>query len=167
MGSAELVPAGGQERLRIREGLILPVLFTAATWAVDRFTRSALGDWRYVPVALLGLCAIYFAVMAFVVITALGVMKSDGRERPRWSAHATKVGVAALIVVALFTEIVLAARDHSILDAVTALVIVVWTCLVPGVTPSADMPRIRRHTYRVASLLLPLWFFAVAVFRLR
>jgi hypothetical protein len=158
--------SGTQELPRAWNALILPVAFTLAAWAVDRFTRSALGDWRYVLVAILGLCAIYFTVLALVVILALNVDKIDRHRVPRRLARPMNVLFAMVIAAAVIVEIVRAVRDDSAVDAVTALVIVVWIRFIPGYTDFASMPRGRRRAYRAASLLLPVWVLVVTLFHL-
>ena len=182
MDPGEFVPAGEsapgpdsnppglremQAMPRVREGLILPVVFAVATWAVDRFTSSALGDWRYIPVALLGLCAIYFSILALVIATVLSVAKSDGREAPRWRVRTVDVLLVALIVAAVIVACVEAVRDNSFIDAGTALVIVVWAGFIRRSTLPAAERRGPRRGYRLAVLLLPVWVIAVDVFRLR
>ena len=76
------VPAEG-DAPRVRDALILPVVFITATWAVERFTRSALGDWRYVAVAILGACAVYFTALAVIVALVLTYGKPVDPEDPR------------------------------------------------------------------------------------
>lgn len=172
---AETPPGSSEthETLHLWNALILPVVFTIAAWAVDRFTRSALGDWRYVLVAVLGVCAIAFAAMAVVVAIAVNGDKIDeidnviARRTPRWLTGKSNAFLAVLIVAAVILEAVRAVRDDSVLDAVTAFVIVVWAAFIPGAYASATMPRCRRRAYRAAALLLPVWLLAVNFFRLR
>ena len=152
---------------RRRDGLILPVVFAVAAWAVDWFTRSALGDWRYVPVAFLGLCALYFSVVGVVFAAAIGVAKSDGREAPRWRARTANVLFMAVVAAAFIVACVQAVRDHSFIDAGNALVIAVWVLFVPWSPTSAASPRYRKVGYRLATCLLPVWVLAIYVFRLR
>jgi hypothetical protein len=159
--------SGAQEVPRIWGALILPVVFILATWAVDRFTRSALGDWRYVPTAILGLCALYFTVLAIIVAGVLSIRESDGKTAgktaPRWLAHTPTVLFWAVIAAALVVNIIRTVHDHSRIDVITVCVIVVWASAIPG---STNAPRSRRHIYRAVGLLLPVWVLAIIWFHL-
>ena len=164
-GAADRPPAAG-ETPRVWHALILPVVFTVAAWAVDRFTRSTLGDWRYAPVALLGLCALYFGVLAVVVAVAVNIDRFDGERAPRWSGRVTDVLIATLFGTALIVEIVRAARYHSALDAVSALLIVVSAVAHLATRLFPAMPRARRRIVGVFVLPLPLWVAALALLHL-
>jgi len=154
-----------QEAPRVRDALILPVVFTLAAWAVDRFTQSTLRDWRYVPVAILGVCAIYLTVLAVVVAVGLNVDRIDVHGAPRWLARTTNVLFVLLIVAAVIVEFVRAVRDSSVVDAVTALVFAVWGLLfIPGSMTFDVMSRGRRRAYRAAGLLLPVWVLGATLF---
>jgi hypothetical protein len=182
MESGELIPSGepvpcpadappklsqAQEAPRVRHALILPVVFALAAWAVDRFTQSTLGDWRYVPVAVLGVCAVYFTVLAVVVAVALNIEKLDGHVAPRRLTRTTNVVFVVLTVAAVIVEFIRAVRDHSVIDAVTALGLAVLALfLIPGSMTFTTMSRSRRRTYRAACLLLPIWILVVTFFHL-
>jgi len=172
MEPGEFIPAGEPalqtaDKPRIRDTLILPVLFSAAAWAVNRFTRSTLGDWRYVPVVVLGLCAIYFTVLALVLALVFNVDKFDAWSAPSRLGRITNVLFKVLIVGVVILVVVRAVRDHSVIDAVTALVFVIWAAFIPGSTNFATMSRSRKPIYRVAVLLLPAWFLVVTFAHLR
>lgn len=167
-GPADAPPgsSGTQEVPRVGNALVLPVFFTLAAWAVDRFTRSAFGDWRYLPVAILGLCAFYFALLAVVIAAVANVGKADGRRLPRSVGRAANALFVVLIAAAIIVECVRAVRDDSVVDAVTVLVILIGIRFMPGSTSFVAMPRIRRRAYQAAGLLLPVWVLVVALFHL-
>jgi hypothetical protein len=160
-------PSETQETPRIRGALILPVVFGVAAWAVDRFTRSALGDWRYAPVAVLGLCALYFTVLALVLGLVFNADKLDRWTAPSRLVRNVDVLSVTLIVGAVTLGVVRAARYHSVMDALTALVIAIWACFMPGSANYTTMSRSRRRVYRAAGYLLPAWFVMLALARLR
>lgn len=158
-GTGGLPGAGG--------ALVLPVFFTLAAWAVDRFARSALGDWRYLPTAVLGLCAIYFAVLA-VVVMAVNFDRAPGWvTRPSKLLFASKLSFPLALAVVVCFELVLAVRDRSVIDALSVVVIVGWGASIPETDRTSRLPRGLRWTRQWARVILPLWFVAVAVLHLR
>jgi hypothetical protein len=168
MDSRELGLADATPTPSMGGAFILPVFFGVGTWAVYEFTRSPLGDWRYLPTAVLGLCAVYFAVVGAVGILAMRVVAtSDKVPSPSPTRTRAPIGVFGLLIVAAIgVNIFLAVRDHSAEDALTAGVVAVWAVFGPG---SAKLP-LSRHARLISSnaanLLLFAWVVSTAVFRL-
>lgn len=160
-------PSGAGEVPGVGGALILPVFFAVAAWAVDRFTRSALGGWRYVPTAVLGLCACYFAVFAVIAMAMNFDRTPAWLARPLKVVFASKVSFAAAFAVIVCVEVVLAVRDHSAVDGLTVLVLVGWAASVRETAATSRMPRSLRRIREWARVVLPLWVFAVAIFHLR
>jgi hypothetical protein len=149
----------------VRDALILPVVFTAAAWAVDRFTRSALGDWRYVFVAILGLCAVYTVALAAVIAVALHAERRVDRP-PRWSERTTNSLIVVLATASTVVEVVRAARDHSAVGVFTAPAVFAWICCSLVLRSASTLSRGRRRVLGAIGVIVPLWIIAVAVFHL-
>lgn len=147
--------------------LILPVFFILAAWAVDRLTRSELGDWRYVPTAVLGLCAVYFTVLAVIVMALNGDRVPSRLARPLKVVFASRLSFAVAFAVIVCVDVILAVRDHSVLDGLTALVLVGWAASIRETDRTSRMPRGLRWIRAWARVVLPLWVAAVAIFHLR
>jgi hypothetical protein len=162
-GTGEMPGIGG--------ALVLPVLFTVAAWAVDRFTRSGLGDWRYVPTAVLGLCAFYFTVLAVIVI-AVKFSGPDGERPPGRLARVLKVLFASktlftmVLAAAVGLGLVRAVHNHSAVDVVTALLFAVLFGLVPLIVDRRAMSRRRRYIWAATLILLPVWLLVVSLLHL-
>lgn len=176
MESGEIQPAGESEPgpydalPGIVEGrgfvlLVVPAVYGVAAWAVDRYTRSVLGGWRYIPVVFLGAGAVAFAgVLALVVFE---VDKLGGRRTRRWLALGGRLGFVALIAGAVVVEFVRAVHVRSVLSTVDAFVVLVFAGAALRFFSAADLPSRQRRAYLVAFLLFAAWFFVVNTFHLR
>lgn len=165
MASGELVLSDDTPTPSIGGAFVLPVVFGLGTWAVYVFTRSSLGDWRYIPTAFLGLCTLYFAVISLVAVLAMRVATSDKVPSPTRARTLTAVSVL-MVVAAIGVNVFLAVRDHSARDALTAGVVAVWAVFGPG---SAKLPLGRRARFiasNAVNLLFFAWVMSIAVFHL-
>jgi hypothetical protein len=174
MESGEFIPAGSSEaEAEMLEAhntwvpFVLPVVFTAAAWAVDRFTKSALGGWRYIPVVLLGAGAVSFTFVAIIAAVVLNDAKPGGRRMPRWLARNANVLLALLFVAGIVVEIVRAVHYHSVIDVVSALFMVLCAGFLARSSTIETVSRNWRHAQSAASLLFALWILVVAAFHLR
>lgn len=145
----------------------LPVLFAATAWVVDRFTKPALGDWRYIPVVVLGAGAVYFTFIAIIAAVVVNDAKGGGRTMPRWLARNTNVLFVLLVAAAIVVEIVRAVHYHSVFDVVSVLFMVLCVGLLARSATTDTVSRSWRHAQSAANLLLALWVLVVAGFHLR
>lgn len=100
--------------------LILPVILGTATWAVERFTVSSLGDWRFIPVAILGLGTLYFTIIAVVLaLIAMVGAKFHGPTIPRWLHLTTRAGFAGLVATGVILKFLDEAQHPNTFDILT------------------------------------------------
>lgn len=180
MGDAIPGPAGtppkppvAGEKPGISGALVLPVVFTAATLTVDRFTRSSLGDWRYIPTVILGLCALYFTMLAAVAFLIFTVGEHAGREKPPGRVARTmkalfgsRVLVAACVAVAAGVELVRAVDDHSVIGSVSAILTVLVVVLALRSIKALDEPDGRWRFHQIVGIVVTVWLLVVNTFHL-